>query len=60
MSQPIITVQPEDAPAAPLPDTPLTDVLRDQFAAYYLLCVLTVGMLEEARRQRAVADRSAG
>ena len=40
-------------------DTLLTDALRDKFAAYYLLCVLAVGMLEEARRQRAVADRSA-
>ena len=40
-------------------DTLLTDALRDQFAAYYLLCVLAVGLLEEARRQRAVADRSA-
>ena len=47
-------------PAEDVSDTPLTDALLDQFAAYYLLCVLAVGMLEEARRQRAVADRSAG
>ena len=40
-------------------DTPLTDALLDQFAAYYLICVLGMEMLEEARRQRAIAERSA-
>jgi hypothetical protein len=37
----------------------LTDALLDQFAAYYLLSVLAVKMLEEARRQRAMATQSA-
>ena len=42
-----------------LPETPMTDALLDQFAAYYLLCVLAVQILEEARRQRASAEQSA-
>ena len=33
-------------------DTPLTDVLLDQFAAYYVLAVLAVTALEESRRRR--------
>ena len=33
-------------------DTPLTDVLLDQFAAYYVLAVLAVTALEESRRPR--------
>ena len=38
-------------------DTPLTDALLDQFAGYYVLAVLAVKALEEARRQkRLVAD----
>ena len=37
-------------------DTPLTDALLDQFSAYYLVAVLAVRALEEARRQRALAD----
>ena len=37
-------------------DTPLTDVLLDQFAAYYAIAVLAVKALEEARRQRLVRD----
>ena len=45
--------------AADDPDTVLTDALLDQFAAYYLLSVLAVKMLEEARRQRAMATQSA-
>ena len=45
-------------PAEDVSDTPLTDALLDQFAAYYLICVLGMGMLEEARRQRVIADRS--
>ncbi|MEC8661597.1 MAG: hypothetical protein VXY12_07615 [Pseudomonadota bacterium] len=47
------------APAEDVSDTPLTDALLDQFAAYYLICVLGMEMLEEARRQRAIAERSA-
>lgn len=37
-------------------DTPLTDVLLDQFAAYYAIAVLAVKALEEARRQRRVRE----
>ena len=47
------------APAKDVSDTPLTDALLDQFAAYYLVCVLGMEMLEEARRQRASAEKSA-
>ena len=47
------------APAKDVPDTPLTDALLDQFAAYYLICVLGMEMLEEARRQRALTEQSA-
>ena len=47
------------APAEDVSDPPLTDALLDQFAAYYLICVLGMEMLEEARRQRAIAERSA-
>ena len=43
-----------------VPETPLTDALLDQFAAYYLLCALAIEMLEEARRQRAIAEQLAG
>ena len=39
-------------------DTPLTDALLDQFAGYYVLAVLAVKALEEARRQRRLASRS--
>ena len=46
------------APAEDVSDTPLTDALLDQFAAYYLICVLGMEMLEELRRQRVIADRS--
>jgi hypothetical protein len=34
----------------------LTDTLLDQFSAYYLVAVLAVRALEEARRQRALAE----
>ncbi|MEC8642131.1 MAG: hypothetical protein VXZ67_04395 [Pseudomonadota bacterium] len=37
-------------------DTPLTDALLDQFSAYYLVTVLAIRALEEARRQRALAE----
>ena len=47
------------APAKDVSDTPLTDALLDQFAAYYLICALGMEMLEEARRQRALAEQSA-
>ena len=33
-------------------DTPLTDVLLDQFSAYYVVAVLAITALQEARRQR--------
>ena len=46
------------APIEDVSDTPLTDALLDQFAAYYLICVLGMEMLEEARRQQAIADRA--
>jgi len=39
-------------------DTPLTDALLDQFASYYLLAVLAVTALEEARRQRRLSTES--
>ena len=47
------------APAKDVSDTPLTDALLDQFAAYYLICALAMEMLEEARRQRVIAEQSA-
>jgi hypothetical protein len=34
----------------------LTDALLDQFSLYYLVAVLAVRALEEARRQRALAE----
>jgi len=37
-------------------DTPLTDALLDQFSAYYVVAVLAVRALEEARRQRTLAE----
>ena len=37
-------------------DTPLTDALLDQFSAYYIVAVLAVRALEEARQQRALAE----
>ena len=42
--------------AADDPDTVLTDALLDQFSLYYLVAVLAVRALEEARRQRALAE----
>ena len=41
---------------SPEDDTPLTDALLDQFATYYLLAVLAVRALEEARRQKRLAE----
>lgn len=41
-------------------DTPLTDVLLDQFAAYYAIAVLAVKALEEARRQRRIRESDPG
>jgi hypothetical protein len=40
-------------------DTPLTDALLDQFATYYLLAVLAVRALEEARRHAGAAKEQA-
>ena len=37
-------------------DTPLTDALLDQFSAYYLVTVLAIRALEEARCQHALAE----
>jgi len=37
-------------------DTPLTDALLDQFAGYYLFAVMAAKALEEARRQRRLAE----
>lgn len=48
----------DDGAASPSADddTPLTDALLDQFSVYYLVAVLAVRALEEARRQRALAE----
>ena len=48
--------KPVDSVPADADDTPLTDVLLDQFAAYYTVAVLTVTALEEARRQRLARE----
>ena len=40
-------------------DTPLTDALLDQFATYYLLAMLAVRALEEARRHARAAKKQA-
>ena len=45
-----------DISSAEPSDTPLTDVLLDQFAAYYVLAVLAVTALEDARRRRGVKN----
>ena len=47
------------APAEDVSDTPLTDALLDQFATYYLLAVLAVRALEEARRHAGAAKEQA-
>ena len=39
--------------------TPLSDALLDQFAAYYVLSVLAVKLLEEVRRQHAIKTPTA-
>jgi len=39
-------------------ESPLTDALLDQFAGYYVLAVLAVKALEEARRQKGLASKS--
>ncbi len=44
---------------SPENDTPLTEALLDQFATYYLVAVLAVRALEEARRQAAAASDKA-
>ena len=44
---------------SPEDDTPLTDALLDHFATYYLLSVLAVRALEEARRHAAAASDKA-
>ena len=41
-----------DISSAEPSDTPLTDVLLDQFAAYYVLAVLAVTALKDSRRRR--------
>ena len=45
-----------DISSAKPSDTPLTDVLLDQFAAYYVLAVLAVTALEDARCRRVVKN----
>ena len=47
----------DDTTAEPS-DTPLTDVLLDQFSAYYVVTVMAVMALEEARRQRLLKEQS--
>ncbi len=37
-------------------DTPLTDALLDQFSGYYVISVMAVRALEEARRQKRLAE----
>ncbi|MCH2555416.1 MAG: hypothetical protein MK030_09105 [SAR116 cluster bacterium] len=44
---------------SPEDDTPLTDALLDQFATYYLLAVLVVRAMEEARRHATAASNKA-
>ena len=51
-------VNPSD-PGGDTSDTPLSDALLDQFAAYYVLSVLAVKLLEEARRQQAMETPAA-
>ena len=55
-SEPVETAVTHDSPED---DTPLTDALLDQFATYYLLAVLAVRALEEARRHAAAASDKA-
>ena len=40
-------------------DTPLTDALLDQFSGYYVISVMAVRALEEARRHAAAASDKA-
>ena len=37
-------------------DTPLTDALLDQFSVFYVISVVAVRALEEARRQRVLTE----
>ena len=37
-------------------DTPLTDALLDQFSGYYVISVMAVRALEEARRQKRLTE----
>ena len=46
-----------DDSTAEASDTPLTDVLLDQFSAYYVMTVMAVMALEEARRQRLLKEQ---
>ena len=39
-------------------DTPLTDVLLDQFSAYYVVAVLAITALQEARHHRLAKHAS--
>ena len=55
-SEPVETAVTHDGPED---DTQLTDALLDQFATYYLLAVLAVRALEEARRHAAAASDKA-
>ena len=51
-------VNPSD-PGGDTSDTPFSDALLDQFAAYYVLSVLAVKLLEEARRQHVMETPAA-
>ena len=44
---------------SPEDDTPLTDALLDQFSGYYVISVMAVRALEEARRHAAAASDKA-
>lgn len=50
------TVDPDAASRSVDGDTPLTDALLDQFSVFYVVSVLAVRALEEARRQRALTE----
>lgn len=45
-----------DSSATEPSDTPLSDALLDQFAAFYVVAVIAVTALEEARRQRLAKE----
>ena len=52
------TVDPDAISLSVEGDTPLTDALLDQFSIFYVVSVLAIRALEEARRQRALTEAS--